>query len=166
RNQVRGIVHDQSASGATLFVEPLAVLDLTNRWRELQIEEQREVERVLAELSGLVGADHYGLEASVEVLAELDLHFAMARLAEEQQATKPELRGPRPTPPAPLPLWEGRGPGAAEPAPLSPLTEPGGPAQLAPAPSPPFLGREGGPGGVRPPVLRFVDARHPLLTGE
>jgi DNA mismatch repair protein MutS2 len=116
RNQVRGIVHDQSASGATLFVEPLAVLDLTNRWRELQIEEQREVERVLAELSGLVGADHYGLEASVEGLAELDLHFAMARLAEEQRATKPELRGPRER--------------------------------------------------VGSPVLRFVEARHPLLTGE
>ena len=62
RNQVRGIVHDQSASGATLFVEPLAVLDLTNRWRELQIEEQREVDRVLAELSGLVGADQFALE--------------------------------------------------------------------------------------------------------
>jgi DNA mismatch repair protein MutS2 len=116
RNQVRGIVHDQSASGATLFVEPLAVLDLTNRWRELQIEEQREVERVLAELSGLVGTDHYGLEASVEALAELDLHFAMARLAEEQGASKPELRGPRER--------------------------------------------------IGAPVLRFVDARHPLLTGE
>jgi DNA mismatch repair protein MutS2 len=116
RNQVRGIVHDQSASGATLFVEPLAVLDLTNRWRELQIEEQREVERVLAELSGLVGADHYGLEASVEALAELDLHFAMARLADEQRATKPELRGPRER--------------------------------------------------IGSPVLRFVEARHPLLAGE
>ncbi len=119
RNQVRGIVHDQSASGATLFIEPLAVLDLTNRWRELQLEEQHEVERVLAALSRLVGDDHYGLEASVEALAELDLHFAMARLADEQDATAPELRDP----------------------PTGPARRPG-------------------------PILRFVQARHPLLSGE
>ncbi|HEY7067989.1 MAG TPA: Smr/MutS family protein [Chloroflexota bacterium] len=151
RNQMRGIVHDQSASGATLFVEPLAVLDLTNRWRELQIEEQREVERVLAALSGLVGTDHYGLEASVETLAELDMHLAAARLADEQRATKPELRGARPNPPAPFPHREG---GADE------------DAAAATTSSPPFPTREGGPGGLGSPVLRFVEARHPLLTGE
>jgi len=159
RNQVRGIVHDQSASGATVFVEPLAVLDLTNRWRELQIEEQREVERVLAELSGLIGADHYGLEASVEALAELDLHFAMARLAEEQRATRPDLRAPRAlSPPAPLPGGEGR---AA--SPLSPGAEASGAGSRSSALSP--WERAGGE-GTRPPVLRFVEARHPLLTGE
>jgi DNA mismatch repair protein MutS2 len=92
RHQVKGIVHDQSASGATLFVEPLAVLDLTNRWRQLQIEEQQEVDRVLAELSGLVSADSQALEWSVEALAEVDLHLAMASLADEQRATAPELR--------------------------------------------------------------------------
>jgi DNA mismatch repair protein MutS2 len=92
RQQVRGIVHDQSASGATLFVEPLAVLDLTNRWRQLQIEEQQEVDRVLAELSSLVGADSQALEWSVEALADLDLHLAMASLADDQRANPPELR--------------------------------------------------------------------------
>src|SRR5262249_10043593 len=92
RQQVRGIVHDQSASGATLFVEPLAVLDLTNRWRQLQIEEQQEVNRVLAELSGLVGADSQALKWSVDALAELDLHLAMASLADELHANAPELR--------------------------------------------------------------------------
>ena len=159
RNQVRGIVHDQSASGATLFVEPLAVLDLTNRWRELQIEEQREVERVLAELSGLVGADHYGLEASVEALAELDLHFAMARLAEEQGATKPELRAPRvPSPPAPLPGGEGR-----MSSPLSPWERARGEGSTSSPLSP--WERAGGE-GRRAPVLRFAEARHPLLTGD
>ncbi|MBX5492996.1 MAG: endonuclease MutS2 [Chloroflexi bacterium] len=91
RSQVRGIVHDQSASGATLFIEPLAVVDLTNRWRELQLAEAHEIERVLQALSGLVGADRFGLEQSVEALAELDLHLAMARLAEEQRATAPAL---------------------------------------------------------------------------
>jgi DNA mismatch repair protein MutS2 len=180
RNQVRGIVHDQSASGATLFVEPLAVLDLTNRWRELQFEEQREVERVLAELSGLVGTDHYGLEASVEGLAELDLHLAMARLAEEQNASKPELRAPRPvsgqtpSPPTPLPPQGDGGLPAelspAEPAssPLSPYGGEGGWGErgLSAPPAPPFLRREGGLGGLGAPILRFVEARHPLLTGE
>jgi DNA mismatch repair protein MutS2 len=140
RNQVRGVVHDQSASGATLFVEPLAVLDLTNRWRELQIEEQREVERVLAALSRLVGDDHYGLEASVEALAELDLHLGMARLADEQRASAPKLRAPRATSPQPPTLGRGSVP-----------------------PSPP--GREAG-GEDRRGVLRLVEARHPLLTGE
>ena len=139
RNQVRGVVHDQSASGATLFVEPLAVLDLTNRWRELQIEEQREIERVLAALSGLVGDDHYGLEASVEALAELDLHLSMARLADEQRASAPELRAPK-----------------ALPAPAAPRGGEEGAVQ--PARDAAGAGRRG--------VLRLVEARHPLLTGE
>jgi DNA mismatch repair protein MutS2 len=131
RNQVPGIVHDQSASGATVFVEPLAVLELTNRWRELQLEEQREVERVLAELSRLVGSDHHGLAASVEALAELDLYLAMARLADEQRASAPTLYPP-PRDPAPGEAEANRGRGA----------------------------------GPRGAVLRLVDARHPLLTGE
>ncbi len=126
RGQVRGIVHDQSASGATLFVEPLAVLDLTNRWRELQIAEQQEVDRVLAELSSLVSADSQALEWSVESLAEIDLHLAMARLADEQRASAPELRE----------------------------CAPGGRAQADSRPR------------QRRPVLRLLEARHPLLRGH
>jgi DNA mismatch repair protein MutS2 len=83
RGEVRGIVHDVSASGATLFVEPLAVVDLANRWRELQIEEQREVERVLRRLSGLVANCAPSLAENVAILARLDLLMASARLADE-----------------------------------------------------------------------------------
>ena len=56
KGRIRGIVHDTSASGATLFIEPLSVVEMGNRWRELQIEERKEVERILAELSAQVGA--------------------------------------------------------------------------------------------------------------
>jgi len=83
RGEVRGIVHDVSQSGATVFVEPLAVVDLANTWRELQIEEQREIERILRRLSALVGGAAPEIGANVERLAELDLLLAAARLAEE-----------------------------------------------------------------------------------
>ncbi len=83
RGEVRGIVHDVSSSGATVFIEPLAVVDLGNKWRELQIEEQREVERILRRLSGLAGAAAPTLSENVEVLAEVDLLMASARLAED-----------------------------------------------------------------------------------
>jgi DNA mismatch repair protein MutS2 len=83
RGEVRGIVHDVSSSGATLFVEPLAVVDLANQWRELQIEEQREVERILRRLSATVGEHAEQIAANVECLAELDLVLASAKLAEE-----------------------------------------------------------------------------------
>ena len=83
RGEVRGIVHDVSSSGATLFIEPLAVVDLANQWRELQIEEQREVERILRRLSGTVGEHASDIAANVECLAELDLVLASSRLAEE-----------------------------------------------------------------------------------
>jgi DNA mismatch repair protein MutS2 len=80
RGEVRGIVHDVSSSGATLFIEPLAVVDLANRWRELQIEERHEVERVLRQLSALVGEAAPALLANYDALAELDLVLAAARL--------------------------------------------------------------------------------------
>jgi DNA mismatch repair protein MutS2 len=86
RGEVRGIVHDVSSSGATLFIEPLAVVDLANQWRELQIEERREVERILRRLSGLVGEVAEDVAANVEVLARLDLALSAARLAEELTA--------------------------------------------------------------------------------
>ena len=83
RGEVRGIVHDVSSSGATLFIEPLAVVDLANQWRELQIEEQREVDRILRRLSALVGEHAPEIADNVALLAELDLVLASARLAEE-----------------------------------------------------------------------------------
>ena len=83
RGEVRGIVHDVSSSGATLFIEPLAVVDLANRWREMQIEEQREVDRILRRLSGTVGEHAPEIQTNVECLAELDLVLASAKLADE-----------------------------------------------------------------------------------
>ena len=91
KGQVKGIVHDQSASGATVFMEPLAVVDLANRWRQLQIDEEHEVERVLRRLSGLVGRDAEALGCTLDALAEVDLCLARAKLAEAMQATAPTL---------------------------------------------------------------------------
>ena len=97
RGQVPGIVHDQSASGATLFVEPLAVVEMANRWRTLIVEEEREIERILRALSQEVGQAADELASSVEGLAQIDLARASAALAEQQRASAPELLGlPRP----------------------------------------------------------------------
>lgn len=82
KGSVRGIVHDVSQSGATLFVEPLAIVDLGNEWRELQVEEEREVERILRELSAMTGSVAGQIVANVEALAEFDLLFAKVRLGE------------------------------------------------------------------------------------
>ena len=89
RGHIRGIVHDVSASGATVFLEPLSVVELGNSWRELQLEEEREIERILRELSGLVGESADGIIDTVAALGELDLTLAKARLSEELDA--PEL---------------------------------------------------------------------------
>jgi DNA mismatch repair protein MutS2 len=94
RGQVRGIVHDVSASGATLFIEPLSVVEQGNTWRELQLEEEREVERVLRELSGLVGENAEAVIETVAALAELDLALAKGRLGEELDAVELPHQGP------------------------------------------------------------------------
>lgn len=86
RGQIQGIVHDVSSSGATVFLEPLAVVELGNTWRELQLEEQREVERVLRRLSAAVGGAAEAVTGDVEGLAEIDLALAKARFAGELRA--------------------------------------------------------------------------------
>jgi DNA mismatch repair protein MutS2 len=91
RSQVRGIVHDQSSSGATLFVEPLVIVEMNNRIRELEAEERHEVERILRELSELVAADAPYLTLAVELLAEIDLHLAKARYASLTRAGVPKI---------------------------------------------------------------------------
>ncbi|HJS29678.1 MAG TPA: hypothetical protein VJ768_08655, partial [Anaerolineales bacterium] len=72
KGRIKAIVHDQSASGATLFIEPLSVVDQNNRYRELQLAERDEERRVLAELSAQVGINAAELTAAVETLAALD----------------------------------------------------------------------------------------------
>ena len=91
KGRIPGIVHDSSASGATLFIEPLSIIEMANRMRELQIEEQKEVERILTELSVLVAGLAEELAWTVEALAELDLALAKARYANALDATEPAL---------------------------------------------------------------------------
>ena len=87
RGQVRGIVHDQSASGATVFIEPMVVVELNNKLRQLQIEERQEIERILRQLSLEVGNEKDALDLDVELLAEFDLHLAKARYGRMMRCT-------------------------------------------------------------------------------
>ncbi len=89
RGRVRGIVHGQSSSGATVFVEPQVAVELNNRIQELKSEEEREVQRILAELSGRVGDMQENLEMEQDVLGHLDLIYAKANLAEKLGAVRP-----------------------------------------------------------------------------
>ena len=91
RTEIPGIVHDQSASGATLFVEPLQSVELNNQIREAERQEAQEVERILTMLSGLVASDADALIHTIEIAAELDFIFAKARLASEWRAVRPTL---------------------------------------------------------------------------
>ncbi len=98
KGRINGIIHDQSASGATLFIEPANTVELNNTWRELQLEEENEIRRILRELSDLVGREAKFITRTVEVLAELDLIFAKAKYADSLTASAPELVGFREAP--------------------------------------------------------------------
>ncbi len=89
RNQVPGMVHDQSATGATLFIEPMAVIRLNNEYKELQIREQREIEKVLAALSEAAAEYMELIAEDYELLVRLDFIFARAMLAKDMDATMP-----------------------------------------------------------------------------
>jgi DNA mismatch repair protein MutS2 len=91
KGRVKGIVHDQSASGATLFVEPLTVVELNNTWTEATLAEQAEEERILEALSREVEARAESLRASLHALARADLWLARARLGEQMDAVRPAL---------------------------------------------------------------------------
>ena len=91
KGRLKGIVHDQSASGATLFVEPLTVVELNNTWTEATLAEQREEERILDVLSRAVEERSEMLRTSLEALARADLWIARARLAEEMDAVRPAI---------------------------------------------------------------------------
>jgi DNA mismatch repair protein MutS2 len=91
KGQIKAIVHDQSSSGATLFVEPLPVVELNNEVRELELAERDEERRILAELSGLIGAHAVELKHGIENLAVLDLAFAKGKYADSINANEPVL---------------------------------------------------------------------------
>ena len=91
KGRIRGLIHDQSASGATLFIEPFGVVELNNEWRKLQLDEQEEIRRLLAELSDAVGQEAPAIRQTVDALALLDVIIARARYADDLRATEPEL---------------------------------------------------------------------------
>src|SRR5829696_3166555 len=88
KGRVKGIVHDSSGSGQTLFIEPLVVVELGNAWREAQLAEQEEVERILDEVSALVAANAGPLRETLSALARFDFWCAKAQLAGEMRATR------------------------------------------------------------------------------
>jgi DNA mismatch repair protein MutS2 len=89
KGRLKGIVHDQSASGATLFVEPLSVVELNNTWTQATLDAAREEERILDELSRAVEARAEPLSDSLAALARADLWMARARLAMQMDAVRP-----------------------------------------------------------------------------
>ncbi|MCM1284080.1 MAG: endonuclease MutS2 [Muribaculaceae bacterium] len=91
KSNVPGMVHDQSGSGSTLFIEPMAVVNLNNELKELLLKEQEEIEAILAELSGRVAENAAGLTTDYEVLAELDFIFAKAALARSYNGMAPDF---------------------------------------------------------------------------
>ncbi len=121
RQQIPGLVHDQSGSGATLFIEPAAVVELGNEYKKLLAEEQEEIERILTELTAMVAPYADDIFEDMNVLGEIDLVFAKARLAREMNCTCPKLnetgyirisRGRHPLIPAdrvvPIDIWLGK----------------------------------------------------------
>ena len=89
KNQVSGMVHDQSATGSTLFIEPMAIVKLNNEIRELEIQEQKEIEAVLASLSNEAAPHIEELRLNMELLAQLDFIFAKAALSRQYQCSAP-----------------------------------------------------------------------------
>lgn len=91
RSSVPGLIHDMSSSGATVFIEPMAVVELNNQLRELEIKEQEEIERILMELSKLVESESEPMGNNEKILKHLDFIFAKGKLALEMNATRPIL---------------------------------------------------------------------------
>ncbi|MCW5842617.1 MAG: endonuclease MutS2 [Caldilinea sp.] len=91
KGSIDGIVHDQSASGATLFIEPLKVVQQNNAVRELELQEEKEVRRILLELSTGVAEEAVYLRRNTQILAELDFTFAKAKYAYTLDSTLPEV---------------------------------------------------------------------------
>ena len=151
RYRVPGIVHDVSDSGATVFVEPMAAVDMGNRWREARLAEEREVERVLRHLTNRVGDTGEDLLLALDIVARLDLDVAKARYSAALRATPPVIGedGGRPHP-DPLPEGEGIVGGLPD--------EGDGTNKGVQDASLPPVGAEGR-------RLRLSRARHPLLSG-
>lgn len=89
RSSFRGMLHDQSATGSTLFIEPAAVVKLNNDIRQLELQEQEEIDKILADLSNLAAEQSFFLEQDYRILCELDFIFARAMLSKKMRGTRP-----------------------------------------------------------------------------
>jgi len=91
RSMVKGIIHDQSATGSTLFIEPIAVVEMTNDIANLKIEEKKEIERILLELSMMIGDISKEMLSNQEILKELDFIFAKGKYAISINGIEPKI---------------------------------------------------------------------------
>lgn len=120
RQQVPGLIHDQSSSGATLFIEPSAVVELGNEYKKLLAEEADEIERILTELTAMLAPYADEIREDLNIMGQIDLVFAKAKLSRELNAVMPKLnrnnyvrivRGRHPLIPAdrvvPIDIWIG-----------------------------------------------------------
>ena len=98
KGKIKGILHDSSASGATIFIEPLETVELNNKWRELQVEEEKEIRRILADLTDEIAAESERIVRTVQLLGYLDLTFAKARYAIDNNCVQPKMVGLQPRP--------------------------------------------------------------------
>ena len=91
RGQIPGMIHDQSSTGSTLFVEPMAVIKLNNDLRELELKEEKEIEMILATLSARCGEETEALRDDLDLLTKLDFIFARAQLSRSMNGTQPDF---------------------------------------------------------------------------
>ena len=91
RGQIPGMIHDQSSTGSTLFVEPMAVIKLNNDLRELELKEEKEIEMILATLSARCGEETEALRDDLDLLTKLDFIFAKAQLSRSMNGTQPDF---------------------------------------------------------------------------
>jgi len=96
KGKIKGILHDSSSSGATLFIEPLETVELNNKWRELQVDEEKEIRRILTDLTEEVAAESERIVRTVQLLGYLDLTFAKARYAIENNCVQPKMESIQP----------------------------------------------------------------------
>lgn len=89
KSAFQGMIHDQSSSGSTFFIEPMAIVKLNNDLAELAMKEQDEIERILASISSICAPEVEGLERNVILLADLDFIFAKAKLSKKMQGSQP-----------------------------------------------------------------------------